>query len=161
MAIPVEIVFEPPAEIVAAAFFAFSIDIRSFHEPLKRSVQRVMAPSLQHNFEVGGRPPWPELAEGTINQKSGNDQILVNTGLLAQVAGQLNLWTIDMESASIQSMPRAEYGMYHQEGTSHMPQREWAVIQPEDIESIDDVFGLWFEERLVAAGFLISAGELL
>lgn len=154
-----EVRITPPAWIIAASFFAFAIDLRSFRVPLKRAVQQVASPSMQKNFELGGRPAWEPLAEGTLKQKQG-DRTLVETGLLQRVAGQLNLWTITSEDASIDSMPRATYGEFHQFGTSKMPARPWADLQEEDLVAIDDVFGLWFMERLARAGFTIESGAL-
>jgi phage gpG-like protein len=143
-----QIIFSPDVGMFVYGLEEFADSFKSMREPLKRSIQKVLAPSFQKNFDVGGRPSWEPLDEDTLARK-GNSSILVDTGLLRTVAGQLNLWTIDgIEGmAYIDDMPRAEYGMFHQDGTSKMPQRQWAAIQEEDIADIYDVFGDWVEER--------------
>lgn len=138
----------PEPSIMAAGLESIGYNIRSFREPLQRSVREVLAPSLRENFDTGGRPAWEPLAPGTIRQKRGNDQILVRSGLLRRVAGQLNIWSIDRESATLGSLPRAQYGMYHQYGTDDMPERPWAVIQESDADAIELIFEEWLEERI-------------
>ena len=53
----------PSPFVVAAQFDALGVSVRSFREPLKRSIQQVLSPSFQKNFDVGGRPPWKALSE--------------------------------------------------------------------------------------------------
>ena len=149
----------PLPAVLISDFDKLGLDIRSFREPLKRSIQEVVGPSMHENFAVGGRPPWEPLNERTIADKSANgypEDILVRTGSLGVVAGQLNLWTIDGQegTAVVNGLPdRVHYGIFHQAGTRFMPAREWAVIQEEDIDRIVEVFEEWLGERLGVAGF--------
>ena len=151
--------FIPLPAILINDFDKLGLDIRSFREPLKRSIQEVVGPSMHENFAVGGRPPWEPLHERTVDDKAAGgypEDILVRSGDLAQVAGQLNLWTIDGPGGEARStgLPeRVHYGIFHQSGTRFMPQREWAVIQEEDIDRIVEVFDEWLGERLTSAGF--------
>jgi len=152
--------FSPSPHLLINEMDAFGIDIKSYREPLKRAVQQVMGPSFKKNFDVGGRPPWAELKDNTIEQRSlygtGSDT-LVRSGLLRKVAQQLNLWKIGTDEAVIKEMPRAEYGAVHQEGSATVPQREWAVVQPEDMDDIEEIFVAWVAERLLLRGFTGSA----
>jgi phage gpG-like protein len=131
--------------------------VRSFREPLKRSIQQVMGPSFRQNFTVGGRPAWPPLAEETLRIKSKANQpadILVRTGRLRRVAGQLNLWTLSRDDARVVSIPSgADYGRFHMTGTRWMPAREWMGFQPVDIQAIEQVFVEWIRERAERHGW--------
>lgn len=149
----------PPASVINADLSELGVSIRSYREPLKRAVQQVLAPSIQKNFDVGGRPPWPPLAEGTILDKTraglADMSPLVRTGMLRRVAGQLNIWTLNSDEAHIDStgLPeRAAYGRFHQTGTRNMPAREWAVIQDEDGAKVEEIFWAWIAERAAVVG---------
>jgi|SRR5262245_38063962 len=112
--------FKPSLGIIARDLDRLGLDIRSFREPLKRSVQQVMIPSFHQNFELGGRPTWPELSERTLQrhaEEGGSGRPLVKSGLLERVATQLNIWTITQNTASIRGLPpKVWYGNLHQQG---------------------------------------------
>jgi phage gpG-like protein len=114
--------FKPSIGIAAAQIDKLGLDIRSFREPLKRVVQRVMAPSFRENFDQEGRPdPWPEPSPATLDIREkagiGGDMSLDRTGLLKKTIQQLNIWTITQKNATIQSLPsKVWYGKIHQEG---------------------------------------------
>ena len=155
----------PAPILMIAGLKELSPQIRSFREPLQRSIQRVLGPSFQKNFDVGGRPPWESLAAGTVAIRGSSQPILVQSGTLREVAGQLNIWTIeggylrDIGEAYVTQLPeRAFYGAFHQRGTFVMPQREFLTIQPEDMDRVAEIFAEWFEERGVDIGFNVSSG---
>lgn len=163
----VSIDFEPEPIILAAAFETFSINIKSFRVPLERSVRKVLAPSLAKNFEVGGRPPWIPLTDTTIQEKtrkgaSDPGKILVRSGQLARKAGQINMWVVKGPAGEAYinagTLGKVFYGVYHNFGMASgadepgYPQREWAMIQPEDANEIEEIFFIWIEERALAAG---------
>jgi phage gpG-like protein len=113
--------FKPSVGISARAIDKMGVDIRSFREPLKRVVQQVMAPSFLKNFDQGGRPDaWTPLSEATLELKAARghgSRIMIATGALRRVTGQLNLWTITTETATIRSLPdKVSYGGIHQQG---------------------------------------------
>lgn len=137
----------PDPSIMATGLESFGNKIRSFREPLTRSIREVVAPSMRENFDTAGRGTWEPLMPSTQAQKGGGS-ILVETGLLSRVAGQLNIWSIDRESATLGSLPRAGYGTYHQYGTVNMVARPWAVIWPDDADAVERIFEEWIEERL-------------
>lgn len=148
----------PPVEFLIQDFAELGLDIRSFREPLKRAVQGVVAPSIQYNFDVEGRPPWAPLADVTVEEKQRlgyPPEILTRTGKLRRVAGQLNAWTITQEDATMTNLPGADYGRFHQDGTRFMPAREFAIIQdPEDVDEIEKVFEQWLTERFIRKGLV-------
>jgi phage gpG-like protein len=117
--------FKPSLGIVAKAVDRWAIDIRSFREPLKRSIQQVMIPSFRKNFATGGRPPWDPLAEPTIRKRNFSAwPILVRSGKLSRGVTTLKIWTITPAAATIKDLPdRIWYGKVHQagyEGDSNM-----------------------------------------
>lgn len=147
----------PPAAFLAEDFLALSLQVKSFHEPLKRSVQQVMAPSIAANFDAGGRPAWAPLADATIEDKDRlgfPPDILIRTGKLKRVAQQLNIWTITSEEAYVSDLPGAEYGFFHEGGTQFMPQRIFMDVTENDENKIADVFEAWIGERLASRGIL-------
>jgi phage gpG-like protein len=108
--------FRPSIGIVAKRIDRLGLDIRSFRVPLTRAVKQVMIPSIQENFSSGGRPPWPALAEETVARKK-SDQILIATGALRRVMGQINIWSIGPTTATIRDLPpTVKYGLVHQAG---------------------------------------------
>jgi phage gpG-like protein len=116
----VSIDWSPTPVILAASYETLGVMVRSFREPLKRSVQQVMAPSIRKNFDVEGRPPWQALSDVTIDIRAregfSSGPILTRTGRLKKVAGQLNIWTIDTEKAFVSDLRNASYGIVHQGG---------------------------------------------
>ena len=142
---------------VGKDYAALARDVRSFREPLKRSVKQVMGPSFRKNFEVGGRPTWPPLADETLRikaQQNYPDDILIRTGKLRRVAGQLNLWSFSKDDARVVTIPPgAEYGQFHMSGTKWMPAREWMGFQSEDVDKIEQVFVEWIQERAARRGW--------
>jgi phage gpG-like protein len=198
--------FKPSIGIGAGQIDKLGIDIRSFREPLKRVVQKVMAPSFRQNFEEEGRPdPWPEPSMETLDIRErmgyGGDMSLQRTGLLMKTIQQLNIWTITTTNATIQSLPeKIWYGNIQQEGyggkgggvkmssrikasggdakaafldmhddavmslrsgkkvhnknISAIPQRQFVLVQEEDMDPIEDIFVEWLTERAVRAGFV-------
>lgn len=109
--------FTPSLGIVARDVERLGMDIRSFKEPLQRSVRKVMIPSIRKNFEAGGRPAWPELADDTVKLRGSSWPILDRTGKLRKGATQFNIWTITDTSATIKSLPsNIWYGVVHQQG---------------------------------------------
>ncbi len=112
----IEMHFEPSMGIMARKVDKLGLDIRSFKEPLKRSIRQVMIPSIAQNFTVGGRPPWYPLEDSTVNKK-GSEKPLVTTGKLARNMTYMSIWHIDREKAFIADLPqRIWYGKVHQAG---------------------------------------------
>ncbi len=159
----------PSPTLFMAEQLALSVDIRSFREPLKRSIQAVLGPSFRHSFDVGGRPSWEPLTETTIERKVAKgsrnpEKILVDTGKLQKVAGQLNIWEINgiQGEAHVESLPGADYGRFHQSGFTHnvsgnqVPAREFLVIQPQDENEIELVFDIWVRERFRRHGWRVA-----
>jgi phage gpG-like protein len=87
----------------------FGIDIRSFHEPLKRSIQQVIIPSINMNFDWEGRPEWTPLADYTLTRRNnegfGEGPILQRTGRLRARATAFARWKVTREEAFVDNFP--------------------------------------------------------
>lgn len=117
--------FSPSLGIAAARIDRLGLDIRSFREPIMRSIRQVMVPSIRKNFEEGGRPEaWEPLSDVTLEARSrtGNgEQTLIRTGTLESVATQINIWTVTNTTGMITDLPdKAWYGKVQQGGYGGM-----------------------------------------
>lgn len=129
--------------------------IRSFREPLEKSVRTVIIPSIRNNFAAEGRPGWAPLAPATVLSRGASGPILNRTGRLLKVATQLNIWTYTRDSATITGIDsRVKYGKYHQAGTAKMPSRPFILLQDEDEEAIEQIFYVWLDQRIRRVGRL-------
>jgi len=173
MSTSITVHFEPSVGILARKVDKLGQDIRSFREPLMRSVREVVIPSIQMNFAKSGRPRWADLSEDTWKQKRAGSKILVETGNLRNGMKALSLWHIDKEKALIADLPQSIwYGKVHQSGYggaemfhdpvtgstvnvggSGAPARPFIMLQSEDVEKIDVIFNEWLEMRIQRAGF--------
>lgn len=151
-----QMTFEPSIAIAAGRVEKFGLNIKSFREPLQRAVKKVVAPSIKKNFDVGGRPPWPDLEEMTVMLRArkgyGATPILVQSGMLKRTASQQSIWTFTQTSAAVLSLPpKIWYGALHQSGWTTKgyvaPPRPWLMIQDEDQGEIREVFEDWLIER--------------
>lgn len=165
----VTITVEPLPALMADQFDTLGVNVRSYREPLKRSIQEVLAPSFVRNFDTAGRGAWQPLVDATIKHKKSKGQPsspLIATGKLRRVAGQFNLWTIDgpKGEAKIDGLPsHVSYGINHQLGWTpkgmgavEVDPRPWAVVHKDDADDIEEVFFKWIEERIDAD---ITAGR--
>lgn len=163
--VSISISISPSVASIDADFKELSAGIRSFREPLKRAIQGVVSPSFVRNFEVGGRPTWAPLSERRIAEKQALGyplDTLIATGKLKQVAGQLNIWTIEggyltgEAQAYVAGLPGAEYGKYHTTGTRKMPARPFLLVQQDDADEIEITFMNYIAERLAKANFRVG-----
>lgn len=156
----------PAASVLVDDFDNLSVDVRSYKEPLKRSVQKVISPAIRDNFDseggaVGG---WTPLTDATVMQREyygfSAGPILDRTGTLKKAAQQLNIWHIDTEQATLDNMPSrvAAYAFIQQFGGiggrgAFIPARPFLAITEDEVDAIVGVFQDWLGERLAARGF--------
>lgn len=117
------ITFSPSLGITASRIDKLGMNIKSFREPLKRSIQQVIAPSIRTNFDQGGRPnAWPELSDATQEIQDrimggGDHPPLIKSGLMRRTMTQLNVWSISQNSAILKDVPdKIWYAKVHQAG---------------------------------------------
>lgn len=151
--------FSPSPFIMANQFDTLGVNVKSFREPLMRSIRQVMVPSIKQTFETAGRGDWNELLPHTVARREvegyGPEPILIRSGRLKRVATQQNIWKIDgpRGEAYIDSLPdNAWYGVIHQAGAETLyggiMARPWAVMYEEDMNEIEVIFFEWIEERI-------------
>jgi len=171
----IEVDMDPSLAFLIASFNKLGLDIRSFKEPLHRSIKEVMSPSLRQNFDSGGRPKkWKKLRPATIAKKTwlgqrAPESPLIGTGRLRTVVGQIGIWQINGPEgyAAINTLKDADYGLYHQEGAEGtpigiinkvtgvieegmfggLPERPFLLFQKKDEADIERIFIRWFQER--------------
>lgn len=113
----VDFEFQPSIGMIAGRIDKLSTDIRSFREPLTRSIVEVMIPSFKRNFEAEGRPAWEPLAQYTVEQRGTAHPILFRSGRLKKAVTSVKLWQISQNGAVITSLPsNVWYGTVHQAG---------------------------------------------
>jgi len=151
---PIDIDWFPHPTIVASQFYSLAgdLNVRSLREPLKRSIQQVISPAFRDRFLSEG-PGWTPLAEVTQKAKDreGRDEgILRRTNKLYKKAQQLSIWNIDGQQgeARLENLGEQYYGFVHQMGSEHIPQREWAYLEPKEVDKVQEVFGQWLDERI-------------
>jgi phage gpG-like protein len=166
-----EVIFSPSLAIVAGRIDKLGLDIRSFKEPLTKAVKDVVIPSIQKNFEAGGRPKWQKLAPMTVERKGGDTTILRSSGALQRGMKSLNIWTIGKNYAVLQDLPdNIWYGKVHQAGLGNtskalkivgqkqtvkisdggIPARPFVVLQKADERDITSIFRHWLDGRIRA-----------
>lgn len=107
----------PTIGLVAKDIEILGLNLRSFKEPLERSVREVMIPSITRNFDEEGRPAWEPLSESTVNIRGTSGPILNRTGALKEAATSFSIWSIGETSATIRGLPsNVWYGAIHQQG---------------------------------------------
>lgn len=130
--------------------------IKSFREPLEKSIRQVMSPSFVRNFEYSGRPVrWRELAPATQKKRGVTAMPLVKSLTLVKVVNQRNIWQINgpKGTAQVTNLARAPYGAVHQTGARYIPERPFLLFQNQDIDDIEEIFEDWYTRRLAAANF--------
>ncbi len=152
-----EISVTPEPTILATKIATFQYSIRSFREPLDRSVRQVMIPGIQDSFDQEG-PGWEPLADSTrrIKQKLGlNRGILRRTGALERSATRLARWNITSYMAYFGALPpNVRYGYPLDSGFinarthTFVPAREFIKFDSDQRELVADIFDSWVDERI-------------
>lgn len=143
---------------VGADLAGFGDDLDNMSAGLERIVREVAIPAFAQNFEVGGRPAWVALSPDTIDIKGSSDP-LIRTGRLYGGSQAVSSWNISATEAQFQGAAGADYGIYHQEGTRKMPQREWAILTPEDEDKAEEKLVEWIGEKLGEHNFSVFASS--
>lgn len=138
---------------VASDLYDLEAAFTDFSEPITRSIQNVIIPSLKENFSAEGRPKWTPLAAYTV-QKKGFDKILYETGKLESAASSFNSWSITDHKGELSASRIPNYSMFHNTGffnvpfNKYVPARTWALYQLEDLDEIAFEFAEWIAEKI-------------
>ncbi len=155
--------FVPPLPEVEAHLKAWAAKLTDFKEPLRQAIKEIVIPSMQTNFQVGGRPAWAPYSEMTIElhkllKESMSSSLLVKSGALKDAMASESLWTVSSTEAYIAGLPSSVwYGQVHQAGyagganNGPIPARPFAMLQPSDEEAIANIFDKWVHTSLLEA----------
>jgi len=141
------------ADLIKASTYRMAMQFGNMRWPLEQSVDLVIIPSMVKNFLVSGRPSWKPLTHDTIAFKFEQFpsmyalKPLFRTGNLVSAVKRGTYWRITGYSADMEALDNHfPYAKYHQAGTRTVPQRQFAVLQQEDIEAITVVFDSWIRK---------------
>jgi phage virion morphogenesis protein len=151
---------DPPLERIRADLAEIGRDLSNMRTPLRESVREVVIPSVDANFQAGGRPPWQPLSGATLERRTRQGtgtRILQETGKLRQTATQFSRWEIGTDEAHIGNWPAnvktraavAEGGAERagKSRTVTVPPRPFLLIQDRDADQIEEIFLDWMERR--------------
>jgi phage gpG-like protein len=127
---------------------------------LERAVDEVVRPSIESNFQAGGRPEWEPLAEATLQRRERQglgSRPLAATGRGLDAVLSRQRWAISRTEATYPGAGWSGPGSYirhHQQGTDDgLPARPFLALQPEDERALDRVGLSWLDGTLHRAGF--------
>lgn len=156
----VTIEFSPPIADIQAALMEIDRDLSNMRTPLTASIKQVIIPSIDANFEAGGRPTWEPLSTETLGRRAREgtgEKLLQVTGMMRTVATQFSRWDVGTEEAIISNWPANQFVKVavHNSGGDHagwshnvhIPARPFLMIQDEDADKIVDIFMAWMELR--------------
>ncbi len=126
-------------------------------EPLQDSAREVLAPSIDKNFQVGGRPKrWKAsspISTYRLQKKGTGEPTLWVTGKMKRAAGAIARFKVKNNELTYGYFPATLwYAVVHDDPKlakkANIPQRPFALIQPDDIEKITVIFMLWYEKMV-------------
>lgn len=127
--------FEPTIGITTARINKLANLVMDFKQPLQEAIRKVIIPSIQKNFAVGGRPPWPPWSSETLEFKamlgeSMGPSLLVRSGALRTTMASPSIWTVTRDFAILKDIPgNVWYGKVHQAGYGGMASRKGNLQQ--------------------------------
>lgn len=124
--------------------------LSDFTEPLRVALTDIIIPSIETNFAMQGRPSWPKLALSTVISRGWKTgPILHRTGKLYGAATSPSSFTVTRDMLAMTNITaKVKYAGYHQMGAprANVPARPYVEYQPEDMDNIAILFGLWVDD---------------
>lgn len=135
-------------------------------ELFEKCRDEVIIPSIDKNFEVGGRPPWEPLSPNTLGFKAGREseflqafaedkvrKPLVKTGQLRRAATAKKRFTIRNNRMTYGSWPnRRWFGQVHNIESiaekAQIPWRPFSLFQREDLVAIQEIGEEWMTKKV-------------
>ena len=125
-------------------------------QPLLKIGREVMSPSIERNFAVGGRPnKWEQSGTSRYREskgdRSGSSSPLWVTGKLKRSAGAFARWRVRSNELTYGYFPITSWhAVVHDKGSSkaQVPQRAFALFQPQDMNDARDILWEWFEDKI-------------
>jgi phage gpG-like protein len=153
MAVEIDITWAGRSASDYSRVFAVAATVDDFRPAFDEIAKKVIAPSVRANFDQGGRPAWAKLAPSTIERKSAlglpfPHKVLVATGAMQEAATDPGTYKITKDE--LRAGPFGiDYWLYHQAGTTSMPQRVIMMLQAQDRSQITRILGNYFRQFLV------------
>lgn len=145
--------FGNDAQQIRNDVFRIAASLGSMKEPLTDSINLVVIKSISMNFVMGGRPKWKELSDSRVAERASATPILMDREILFRAAKSRTIWNItDTEARMDRLDDRVPYAKFHQGGTRNMPQRQFAVLQPRDVDNIVEIFRNWIDKVAAEKG---------
>ncbi len=137
----------------------------AMRRPLERIRDEVMIPSIDTNFERGGRPKWEHLSPVTIMRRggfsagqaieaagTGSARPLDHTGRMRAAATAKARFHIRSNEMNYGNWPGSRwFGPVHDlpglSSRAQIPNRPFVLIQPEDINHMGEILEEWIEEK--------------
>lgn len=142
--------FRTNADLIRESTFRLARQLGDMRIPLTTSVNKVIIPSMDKNFMVQGRPTWPPVDTETLVRKFRTPSeynaalTLIRTGKMYETITAGHYWRITRETADMEQLDNVvKYAKFHQSGTKKMPQRQFALLQQQDVERIVVIFDSW------------------
>jgi len=134
-------------------------------EPFGQIRDEVMIPSIEKNFEVGGRPRWEPLTLATVgggreafiasaaSGDIGGRKPLTKSGQMRKAATAKARFQIRKNEMTYGRWPEKRwFGPVHNlpdlSEKAQIPNRPFTLIQPEDKEAIEEIMMEWVETRV-------------
>jgi phage gpG-like protein len=128
----------------------FADELENPEGVLQHVVQEAVIPEIEHQFNVGGDPPWQHLSDDTLvrkMQQGFSSEPLIATGEMRSVYTSLDPWEFQGEEAIMYSLPGTEYSWIHQEGGVNVPARPFAVMGDEALDRVVDAAVAYMESQ--------------
>lgn len=111
------------------------------------TIQRKTGASLGDSASIGGGAGVPILVSTPAQRELGRHQSSGRGGALKTRATSFKIWSFTKDSAYISGAGIQFYGPIHQLGAPGVgiPARPFLILQTEDLEDIEKVFGEWVD----------------
>jgi phage gpG-like protein len=124
-------------------------------QPLLDSAKEVLGPSINKNFQVGGRPKrWAFVSPVSQYRSSRgmeDSPPLWVTGKMKRAASAMARFKVRNNRMTYGYFPATLwFAGVHDAGAGNIPQRPFALIQANDIDDITRIFMKWYEDRVNA-----------
>ncbi len=164
MAVSLHISWEGRSAADFSRVYAAAASIDTFRPVLAAIGSEVIAPSVSQNFAAGGRPRWADLSEATIAAKRarGNanpTKVLVASGAMAKAAANSAGYKVTKDE--LRAAPFGiDYWVYHQSGTTNMPQRVIMMLQAADRTAIFAMFAAYMRGFMDLGSRQFTGGKM-
>lgn len=152
--IPLTVHLTGEAELQAG--FSKLLDIFSDFSPIfEKKIGPGSLDDIQHRFDVGG-PGWAKHAASTLKKTVGPKRLLRDTDTLYnsfKKGAPENVFKV--APRSFEGGSSVFYGIFHQEGRGHNPERVIVDITPEQESSYMEFMVEGINEQIQQAGFQV------